>query len=61
MLYSKKEIAQKLGVSVKTIERKIIEGILPYYKIGTIVRFDENSINVLLAHCRKNSKEGAAI
>jgi len=61
MLLSKKELAKKLGVSTKTIERKISEGILPFYKIGTLIRFDENSINVLLEHCRHNAKEGSAV
>ena len=59
MLLSKKELAKKLGVSTKTVERKINEGLIPYYKIGSVIRFDENSINVLLEHCRRNAKEGA--
>jgi len=61
MLLSKKELAKYLGVSIKTIERKVNEGILPFYKIGSVIRFDENSINVLLEHCRRNAKKEAAI
>jgi excisionase family DNA binding protein len=57
MLLSKKELAKSLGVSTKTIERKINEGLIPYYKIGSVIRFDENSINELLKHCRYNAKK----
>ena len=57
MLLSKKELAKRLGVSTKTIERKINEGLIPYYKIGSVLRFDENSINELLKHCRHPAKE----
>jgi len=60
MLLSKKELAKSLGVSTKTIERKINEGLIPYYKIGTLIRFDQNSIDQLLKHCRRNAIEGGA-
>jgi len=59
MLLSKKELAKYLGVSTKTIERKINEGKIPFYKIGKILRFDQNSIDELLKNCRRNSKEVA--
>jgi excisionase family DNA binding protein len=60
MLLSKKQLAKELGVSTKTIERKMNEGILPFIKIGSVVRFDENSINTLLQHCRHNAKKEEA-
>jgi len=59
MLLSKKELAKYLGVSTKTIERKCNEGLIPFYKIGKVLRFDENSINVFLQHCRHNAEAEA--
>ena len=59
MLLSKKELAKYLGVSTKTIERKINEGLIPFFKIGSVIRFDEDSVKTLLEHCRHNAKEGA--
>jgi len=58
MLLSKKELAKYFGVSTKTIERKIAEGLLShYFKIGKVLRFDEESINELLKNCRHNKEE----
>lgn len=55
-MFSKKETAGRLGISVKTLERKIIEGLIPYYKIGSRILFDQSSIDELLKHCRHNAK-----
>ena len=60
MLLSKKELAKYLGISTKTVERKIAEGLIPFYKIGKVLRFDQESINELLKHCRRNGNEGGA-
>ena len=60
-MFSKKETAGRLGISVKTLERKIIEYLIPYYKIGSRILFDQNSIDELLKHCRHNAKETGGV
>jgi excisionase family DNA binding protein len=42
---SKKEIAEKLGVSESTIERWMKSRKIPYIKLNGIIRFDEEKIN----------------
>lgn len=43
-LLTKKEIAQFLNVSVKTIDKKVHLNEIPFYKIGRLVRFSKSEI-----------------
>jgi excisionase family DNA binding protein len=45
-MLTKKEVAEKLGVSEKTIQRWMKERLIPYSKLNGIVRFDEKKIDM---------------
>lgn len=47
-VYTKKEVAEKLKVSEKTIDRLIINGLLNSTKIGGSRRFTEKHLNDLI-------------
>ncbi len=42
--------AERIGVSVKTIRRRIAEGVLPVYRCGRILRLDPNDVDAMF--CR---------
>jgi excisionase family DNA binding protein len=37
--------AARMGVSVKTVRRRIAEGVLPVYRCGRILRLDPNDVD----------------
>lgn len=43
-LLTKKEMANFLNVSVKTIDKKVHMNEIPYMKIGRLVRFSKNKV-----------------
>ena len=43
VLINKKEIAQKTGMSITSIDRLMTKG-LPYYKLGKSVRFEYDKV-----------------
>lgn len=43
-LLSKKEAAEMLGVSMDTIDRLVMAGEIPMYRISTVVRFWESEV-----------------
>ena len=47
-LYSKYDLCETLKLSVGTIDNKMKDGSLDYYKIGKSVRFDDNQIETFL-------------
>jgi len=47
-LYSKYDLCETLKLSVATIDNKMKDGSLDYYKIGKSVRFDDNQIETFL-------------
>ena len=42
--------AARIGVSVKTIRRRIAEGVLPVYRCGRILRLDTDDVDAMF--CR---------
>lgn len=44
-LASKKEFAQHLGVSERTVDRMIAAGQIPAYRVGRLVRLDLNDVD----------------
>ena len=38
------EVAQRLGVSVKTVHKRKDNGLLPYYRLGRCVLFKESDV-----------------
>ena len=47
-LYSKYDISETLKLSVATIDNKMKDGSLEYYKIGKSVRFDDKQVDSFL-------------
>lgn len=43
-LISKKEAAEMLGVSVDTIDRLVMAGEIPMYRVSSVVRFWESEV-----------------
>ena len=41
--------AARIGVSVKTIRRRIAEGVLPVYRCGRILRLDPDDVDAMLS------------
>ena len=50
-VFSRKDTAKILGVSVETIDRLRKEGKLPYHKIGDRIVFTESDIAAFLSNC----------
>jgi|TARA_B100001964_G_scaffold147480_1_gene162492 excisionase family DNA binding protein len=53
-LYNKYDLTEILGLSISTIDNKMKDNSLGYYKFGKSVRFSEDQINEFL---RKNNRE----
>jgi excisionase family DNA binding protein len=49
-LLSVVDVADRLGVSVKTVRRMIARGDLPAHRIGKLLRVSEQALETLLAH-----------
>ena len=49
----KPEVGRRLNASQRTVEQWMREGLLPYYKIGNLVRFRWNEVE---AHLRQNCR-----
>jgi excisionase family DNA binding protein len=47
-MLTKKKVAEKLGVSERTIERWMKDRLIPYSRINGLVRFDEKKIDMWL-------------
>jgi excisionase family DNA binding protein len=52
MIYSKKALAEKLGISTKTVERAILSGVLSFHRIGKRILFDETDFQNFWNACR---------
>lgn len=60
-IYTKKEFAERIGISVRTLERFIEQGKVLPVKIGSLVRFREHHITDFLNECDlslKGKKKG---
>ena len=53
-LHNKYELTEILGVSISTIDNKMKDGSLGYYKFGKSVRFSEEQIK---DYMKKNNRE----
>ena len=54
---TKKDVAFYLGVTVRTVENQMNAGILPYRKIGKLVRFDMDEVKTALdERCGRNRR-----
>ena len=51
-IYSKKTVAEKLGISTKTLDRRIFEGELAHIKMGRLVLVRECDLEDYLNRCR---------
>jgi excisionase family DNA binding protein len=54
---TKKDVAYYLGVTIRTVENQMSAGILPYRKIGKLVRFDMDEVKSALdERCGRNRR-----
>jgi len=60
MVYSKHSVAEKFGVSTKTIERAVNDGSLPFHRIGSRILFDDDDIKTFWDKCKSQSKKTMA-
>ena len=52
-LLTKQEVSKRLGCSIRTVDRLMQTGDLPYFRPSPhIVRFDERDVEAHLAKCR---------
>jgi excisionase family DNA binding protein len=51
--------AARMGVSVKTVRRRIADGVLPVYRCGRILRLDPNDVDGMF--CRYPQLTAAAL
>lgn len=55
-LLTKKQIAERLQISTKTIERLVSDGVLGCHYVGTHPRFSERHITEYLSSCEKPAR-----
>ena len=54
MMLTKQEVADRTGLSPRTIERKMRDGSIPFYRYSPrSVRFDSDDIDAYIASCRR--------
>lgn len=54
-------LAEHLGLTERTIRRRVAQGEIPYYKLGNSIRFDPVEIQAWLEACRSaNSSPSGA-
>ena len=58
-LISIKELSDHLGVAVETIYQWTSMKVIPFYKIGRLVRFDESEIDKWLAERKQQASKYA--
>lgn len=52
---TKKDVAEFLGVTTRTVENQMKAGIIPYWKVGRLCRFDMVQVRAALnERCGKN-------
>ena len=51
--------AARIGVSVKTIRRRIAEGVLPVYRCGRILRLDPDDVDAMFIRYPRWSAPGS--
>jgi excisionase family DNA binding protein len=52
-LVGKEEIAEMLGMTIRTVDNWMDRGLLPYFKIGRSVRFRKNDVLQHLNQCAR--------
>ncbi len=55
-LFTKAETAKRLRMSVATLDRRITDGLISYYKVGWQVLFDDEQIQAYLSKCKDGSR-----
>jgi len=55
-LLTPSEVAKRLGVTLRTVQRWIAEGELPSYKLGKVRRISEEQLEEFLRYREKKAK-----
>ncbi len=56
-LSTKAETAKRLRISCATLDRRITDGLISYYKVGWQVLFDDEQIQAYLSKCENGSRK----
>lgn len=56
-LFTKKQVAEMLQVSIRTVDRHIIKHNLPVLKIGRLVRIPESSLKLMITQDGSSNEE----
>ncbi len=55
-LFTKAETAKRLRISCATLDRRITDGLISYYKVGWQILFDNQQIEAYLSSCKNGSR-----
>ena len=53
-LWKKGDVAKRCTISPRTVDNWMREGILPYLKIGKVIRFDPDAVDLAIARFKVN-------
>jgi len=56
-LFTKKQIAELLQISIRTVDRRIKSLNLPVFKIGRLVRIPKSSLKLMITHEGNSDEE----
>ena len=56
-LFTKKQIAEMLHISIRTVDRHIEKHELPVLKVGRLVRIPESSLKLMITHEGNSDEE----
>ncbi len=59
-LQNRQQTAERLGVTVRTIDNYVKSGIIPHFKIGGAVRFDPEQVDASLQKYNMRHGKGGA-
>lgn len=57
LLFDIKQISKYLNIKEKTIYYKVESGEIPYYRIGTLIRFKKGEIDQWLEGCKSKNQQ----
>lgn len=59
-LLTRSELADRLAVSLRTVDALLASGRLPHFRLGRCVRFEPAAVEALLAKSHVNTKKEVA-
>jgi predicted DNA-binding transcriptional regulator AlpA len=53
-LITKRDVSNRCVISLRTVDNWMEQGILPYLKIGKVIRFDSDEVDLAIARFKVN-------